>query len=238
MGSLLTHNSSTGKRIGKRLRRSLLILFSLLLLIRLFFLVPARVVSSSMFPALHVGDIILADKTSYGLRLPVTNTRIFGTGLPHRGDVVLFIFPGNKKQVYLKRIIGLPGDIVTLEGRQVFVNGKRISVEQGCMEAKKGAGAGPSPAVPADCQGEEILSDMKYTVLYDKNDNKPGVMQRFLVRPNHYFVLGDNRDHSVDSRSWGFVPEQNLIGRPFIILFSWNKRINKVAWHRVGMHVH
>lgn len=234
MGSLSNHNSSTRKTSGKRLRRSLLILFSLLLLIRLFLLAPARVISSSMFPTLHVGDILLADKTCYGLRLPFTNTKILETGQPHRADIVLFLFPDKKHQVYLKRIIGLPGDVIILKGHSLFVNGRQVILKSTCMQETVTL----NDKAHIFEQGKEILSGSSHAVLFDANLTARREQRSFEVPAENYFVLGDNRDHSIDSRSWGFVPEENFIGRPFLILFSWNTRTNSVAWTRVGMHVH
>ena len=233
MRSLLPHNLSTGNRIGKWLWRSLLILFSFLFLVRLFFLVPARVVSGSMMPTLQIGDILLVNKTCYGLLLPFSNKKILATGLPQRGDIVLFVYPQDKHQVYLKRIIGLPGDTVLLKGHFLSVNGRKIVTRPNCIRKKNAV----DHKGYHTCEGEEILSGRVHAVVFDGNALTNTETRRFEVPAGKYFVLGDNRDHSFDSRTWGFVPDENLIGRPFVILFSWNSALHRIDWPRMGMNV-
>ncbi len=205
-----------------------------LVVLRLFVLLPVRVVSESMLPTLHIGDILLADTTCYGLRLPFFHTRILDTGLPHRGDIVLFAYPLDKHRVYVKRVIGLPGDVVSLNGHSLFLNGRQVIMKSICsLDAIPGTRKG-HPVL----QWEEVLANTAHALLFDGDGDNNGETLRFQVPAGKYFVLGDNRDHSIDSRTWGFVPDENLIGRPFIILFSWDPDKHRIDWPRTGMHIH
>ncbi|HHD63395.1 MAG TPA: signal peptidase I [Desulfobulbaceae bacterium] len=213
--------------------RALLLLLFLLILLRLFFIVPARVLSASMMPSLQIGDILLVNKMSYGLWLPFSNIKIMNIGKPDRGDVILFAFPGNKKKAYLKRVIGLPGDVITLQDHTLSLNGRNIPV--------KSIGEQISVTVNHKSrlleEEKEMLPGQNHAVLFDKNLSCNGKLTRYEVPAGRYFVLGDNRQYSFDSRAWGFVPEKNLIGHPFVILFSWNPVMNRVDWSRTGMRV-
>lgn len=229
----MTNQPNNHPSPARWLRRVLLAGFLFLLFVRLFFLVPARVVSGSMMPTLQTGDIVLVNKTCYGLRLPFSNTKILETGQPFQGDIVLFTYHLDKHQVYLKRVIGLPGDIVLLKGHLLFVNGKKIVTRPICIREKNAVDHKEYHTY----EGDEILSDRVHGVLFDSNVSTNREIKRFEVPAGKYFVLGDNRDHSVDSRAWGFVPAENLIGRPFVILFSWNSVMHSIDWPRIGMHV-
>ncbi len=186
-----------------------------------------------MLPTLHVGDILLVNKTCYGLRLPFSNKIILGTGVPRRGDIVLFSYPLDKHQVYLKRVVGLPGDTVQLRGHSLMVNGRQIVTKPICIQDTGVI----NPKAHFICEADEILSDRVHAVLFDENVSAADETIRFEVPAGEYFVLGDNRDHSIDSRTWGFVPYENLIGRPFVILFSWNSAMHRIDRPRMGMHV-
>jgi len=224
------HNKRSVLRPGRILITGLFVLVGL----RLFVLLPVRVVSGSMLPTLHVGDILLADITCYGLRLPFFHTKIFDTGLPQRGDIVLFAYPPDKHQVYLKRVIGLPGDVVVLKGHSLFLNGKQVIAQPACIQDR----AALHSEEHFTREGEERLGDKVHAVLFDGDGSAGRETRRFEVPAGEYFVLGDNRDHSVDSRKWGFVPDENLIGRPFVILFSWDTSKHRIEWSRTGMNIH
>ena len=224
------HNKRSILRPGRILIACLLVLVGL----RLFVLLPVRVVSESMLPTLHIGDILLADITCYVLRLPFFHTRILNTGSPQRGDIVLFAYPLDKRQVYLKRIIGLPGDVVVLKDHSLFLNGKQVIVQPACIRDR----AALHSKEHFTWEGKERFGDRDHAVMFDGDGSADRATRRFKVPAGAYFVLGDNRDHSVDSRKWGFVPNENLIGRPFVILFSWDTSRHRVEWARTGMNIH
>jgi signal peptidase I len=229
----LKNQSKNRSSVGKRAGRFLLLFLFLLILLRLFFIVPARVLSVSMMPSLQVGDILLVNKMSYGLRLPFSNIKIMNIGKPDRGDVILFEFPGNKNKAYLKRVIGLPGDVITLQGHTLSLNGRDVPVEP--IGEKISVRINHKPHLLEE--EKEMLPGQNHAVLFDNNLPFNDKLTRYEVPPGGYFVLGDNREYSFDSRAWGFVPEKNLIGRPFVVLFSWNPVMNRVDWSRIGMRV-
>lgn len=203
--------------------------------LRSFIVEPFRIPSGSMLPSLHIGDFILVSKFSYGIRLPVVNKKVFGIGEPKRGDVVVFRFPRDESVNYIKRVIGLPGDHIVYEGKRLYVNGDLISDT-----------VAPSSGAPSE--GEMAYDATRYTEHLTGVDHDIWLSRRSdygatydrVVPPGHYFVMGDNRDHSNDSRYWGFVPEENLVGRAFLIWFSWDSRDDRpwfwqrIAFDRIG----
>ncbi|MGH8145704.1 MAG: signal peptidase I [Rhodanobacteraceae bacterium] len=210
------------------------------LVFRTFLLEPFRIPSGSMMPTLLVGDFVLVNKFSYGLRLPVTNTKILDTGEPQRGDIAVFRYPKNPKEDYIKRIIGLPGDTITVKGEQVYIDGKPmpqtlIGPYHGTDKVSIRMEENPNMS-PVTLHAED-LGIVKHKILqfaYIEPDPCSGGTRlagggcRWVVPKGHYFAMGDNRDDSADSRFWGFVPEQNLAGKAFLIWFSL------ADWHRIG----
>lgn len=204
----------------------ILIVFAL----RSFVVEPFRIPSGSMLPSLVVGDFILVNKFGYGIRLPVINTKIINVGEPQRGDVAVFRYPRDPSVNYIKRIIGLPGDHIVYDNKRLYINGKMMP-----------QGQATSYAVRLDGRLEyetarvtENLDGVKHSILLSPRPD-PSVSE-FDVPPGHYFVMGDNRDHSNDSRYWGFVPEANLVGKAFFIWFSWDHtRASPWFWQRVDM---
>ena len=207
----------------------ILIVFAL----RSFVVEPFRIPSGSMLPSLLIGDFILVNKFAYGIRLPVVNKRIVGAGAPKRGEVAVFRFPGDPSINYIKRIIGLPGDHVVYRGKRLYVNGKLM--EQAPLGAYRLANA--------EAAGEALrLSEQVDGIQHDilTTDRPEYGLSEFRVPPGHYFAMGDNRDHSNDSRYWGFVPDENLVGRAFMIWFSCDMShpglffCGRVFWDRIG----
>jgi signal peptidase I len=179
-----------------------------------------------MIPTLLIGDFILVNKFSYGVRLPITHSKILDTGSPERGDVAVFRFPDNPRLDYIKRVIGLPGDEVIYENRQFVVNGQAIELE-GEMPYVSPVNelAVPGAVVREELLGEETHEILEYPVEVPKRSGT------FVVPEGQYFMVGDNRDRSNDGRFWGFVPEENLVGKARFIWMHWN---GGIIWSRLG----
>ncbi|WP_294768445.1 signal peptidase I [uncultured Rhodoferax sp.] len=205
-------------------------------LLRSFLFEPFRIPSGSMIPTLLVGDLILVNKFTYGIRLPVLNTKITEGNKPQRGDVMVFRYPPKPSQDYIKRVIGVPGDTVAYLNKRLTVNGQPV----------------PTTSVPEFFdedstrilkQFEETVGEKKHRILNDPrvpafvpgadrfegfeacNYTVEGVTCK--VPEGHYFMMGDNRDNSLDSRYWGFVPDQNIVGKAFFVWMNFGnlKRI-------------
>jgi signal peptidase I len=204
--------------------------------LRSFLVEPFKIPSGSMIPTLLVGDLILVNKFTYGLRLPVLNTKITEGTAPKRGDVMVFRYPPKPSLDYIKRVVGVPGDTVQYINKRLTVNGQPVATtsmpdffDEDAMRYFK--------------QYEESLGDKKHRVLND--DERPAFIPgadnfagrdgclysvegvRCKVPEGQYFMMGDNRDNSLDSRYWGFVPEKNIVGKAFFVWmnFSSLKRI-------------
>lgn len=200
----------------------------LVLLLRSFVVEPFRIPSGSLKPSLLVGDFVAVNRFAYGLRLPVVNKKIVPVSEPEPGDIVVFRWPPNPSIDYIKRIIGVPGDTIRYTDKQLYRNGE--PVEQEFISYTL---AIDDNGVPRSVQlFKEQLGDKKYSI-YERPD-APGEDFEVTVPEGHYFVMGDNRDASADSRSWGFVPDKYLVGKAFIIGFSWDGLNNKVRWQRIG----
>lgn len=231
------------------------------LLLRAFVFEPFRIPSDSMMPTLLDGDFILVEKFSYGLRLPITNTRILDTGGPKRGDVVVFRYPLNPSENYIKRVVGLPGDHVVVRSDRLIINGKAVPFEvtgtytDGCyinmQFATERLGSHTHPAllcpVPLEVTPYPLpgcpRSDARGYVCGD--EPPPGAMPLVepqvvtkVVPPGEYLMIGDNRDNSDDGRVWGFVPDKDLVGKATYIWFNWDPgRSGGPIWGRIGMRI-
>jgi signal peptidase I len=162
-----------------------------------------------MIPTLLIGDFIVVNKFAYGLRLPVLNTKFVSLGDPERGDVVVFRYPVDPKVNFIKRMVGLPGDTIAYRDKRLFINGEEVAaVEQG----RYASSAVKCDTPRADAMRlQESLGAVTHDILIHENSGSRN--QQWVVPEGHYFVMGDNRDRSNDSREWGFVPEENLMGR-------------------------
>lgn len=200
--------------------------FLVVLVLRSFLFEPFRIPSGSMIPTLLVGDFILVNKFSYGVRLPITHTKILDTGAPERGDVAVFRYPDNPRLDYIKRVIGLPGDEVVYNDRQFIVNGEVIATE-GEIPYVSPVDDNPvrGAVVRSELLGEEPHDILEFPA---ETSKRPGT---FVVPDGHYFLVGDNRDRSNDGRFWGFVPEENLVGKARFIWMHWN---DGIIWSRLG----
>jgi signal peptidase I len=204
------------------LSRSLFPVILIVLVIRSFIVEPFRIPSGSMIPTLIPGDFILVNKFAYGLRLPVTHDLIFGDGAPERGDVVVFRYPRDESQDYIKRVVGLPGDRIRYQNKRLYING--VLMPQELIGHYGGPGG-------AEVRSED-LGEVTHPILVFPSSPDRGFV--YEVPPEQYFVMGDNRDRSSDSRYWGTVPEENLVGEAFLIWMSWNAAEFSVNWERIG----
>lgn len=194
----------------------------LVFVIRTFVVEPFKIPSGSMMPTLIAGDFIAVNKFSYGLRLPVFNKQILKIGEPERGDVFVFHYPKNPSIDYIKRVIGLPGDKIRYENKRLYINDQIIS--QSVIGEY-------NYLLNADLQViakefDEALGNINHSILIHDFPNSEPV--EFIVPDKHYFAMGDNRDNSSDSRVWGFVPDNLLVGKAFVI---W---LNLDQFKRIG----
>jgi signal peptidase I len=187
------------KPLWREYGEALVIALALALVIRAFLVQAFSIPSGSMQPTLLIGDYLLVNKFIYGIRNPLTNKILISMAKPQRGDVVVFIYPQDPTKDYIKRVIGLPGDRVQIINKKVYINGK-------LLETPQAVNTDPL-IIPADRGSHESV----------RRDNLGPV----VVPEDSYFVLGDNRDHSYDSRFWGFVSLDALRGKAFVIYFSW-----------------
>ncbi|MGY8865991.1 MAG: signal peptidase I [Methylophagaceae bacterium] len=203
------------------------------LVIRSFLYEPFRIPSASMVPTLHIGDFILVNKHSYGIRLPVVNIKLINVSKPERGDVVVFRYPPQPEVDYIKRVVGLPGDHVKYSNKMLYINGE---VMKQSLLKKNSELFGVVPI------NNKVLSEQ----LGDKSHEialaprRQRVMIDEIIPEGEYFVMGDNRDNSSDSRFWGTVPEGNLVGKAFYIWMSWdcNASWSCIGWKRLGGLIH
>ena len=221
-------------------------------LLRSFLAEPFKIPSSSMRPTLEVGDFILVNKFTYGIRLPIIEKKIVPLGDPHRGDVVVFRYPLNPSQDFIKRVVGVGGDTVQYRDKQVTVNGtpwpqqpdgtytyleglrveslqRSIELTDGRQDLAHTVSANPQ-AAPVYQQNVRPFPNRE-----DCDYNDRGFTCR--VPAGHYFMMGDNRDNSDDSRYWGFVPDDHIRGKAFFIWFNWDD-ISSFAFKRVGRGIH
>lgn len=222
----------------------------LVFVFRSSFYEPFRIPSGSMIPTLMIGDFILVDKQSYGLKFPFSDLTIgqinldpfyiSGPKTPERGDVVVFKFPSDPNVDYIKRIVGMPGDEIEVKNKTVFINGKAyVGTEK------------EHPEILNDMDDsfkgysfkfyEFTKSDKKFVIQIDKDNYYKLNSPKVKVPPNHYFMMGDNRDYSYDSRGWGFVPFKNIKGKAISVWmsakFPFGKESGKLRLNRIGLKI-
>ncbi len=203
------------KSIIREYTESIIIAILLALVIRAFVVQAFKIPSGSMKPTLLVGDHILVNKFIFGIkmRVPFTsiNTTLIPISSPKRNDVVVFIYPVDPKKDFIKRVIGLPGDTVQIKDKQIYINHLPMEDPHGVHSDQMVI---PEAEQPRDNTGP------------------------IIIPPNKFFVMGDNRDESYDSRYWGFVDQKEIIGQAFIIYWSWDRTEFGVRWKRLGSLIH
>jgi signal peptidase I len=208
--------------------RSFLPVLLLVFSVRSFGYEPFRIPSGSLKPTLLVGDFILVNKFTYGLRLPVAHTKIFSVNEPERGDIVVFREPPKESRDLIKRVIGLPGDHITYKNKVLYINGQEMPQKFEKYDTDQRDSFDPWQVT----EKQENLSGIThhiYQISATENDDFD-----VIVPAGHYFMMGDNRDDSADSRSWGFLPEKNIIGKATRVLVSFDTFTHPVRWERTG----
>ncbi len=197
--------SKTGKSFWRENFEAIIIAVILALLIRTFVVQAFKIPSGSMLETLQIGDHILVNKFIYGTRVPFTNLKLLPVRKPERGDIIVFKYPVDEKRDFIKRVIGIPGDVMEIRDKIVYVNGRE-------------------------------LADDEY-VIYRDDNIIPGQRDNFgpeTVPEDSYFMMGDNRDGSFDSRFWGYVKEEEILGKALIIYWSWDRDNKRPRLGRIG----
>jgi signal peptidase I len=198
-------------------------------LLRSFLYEPFRIPSGSLEPTLLTGDFILVNKYDYGLRLPVIHTKLVSFNEPKRGDIIVFRWPPNPSVDFIKRVIGVPGDRISYIDKTLYVNGNKVPQEF-LQDTTNEDGSGEMLNVE---EKQENLLGVKHSI-YQNPSRSNDDFKDIVVPDNMYFVMGDNRDDSADSRYWGFVPERNIVGKANLVWMSWDSHDHTVRWKRMG----
>lgn len=208
--------------------RSFFPVLLIVLVVRSFLFEPFRIPSSSMVPTLLVGDFIFVNKFTYGLRLPVVNNKVWDLGQPERGDVIVFRLPADPSTNYIKRLVGLPGDTVIYLNRRLYINGQIVNSEaMGKYDGESQRGA---------MLYNEQLGNADHEILLTPGQRS--LEGTFVVPAGHYFMMGDNRDNSRDSRyqGVGIIPEGNIVGKAVRVWMNWSFP-KMPRWSRIGNEI-
>jgi len=203
--------------------------FIAVLALRSFLIEPFRIPSGSLEPTLNVGDFVAVSKFSYGVRLPLLEKKVITVNEPKTGQIAVFRWPPDPSFDYIKRVIGVPGDMVSYHDKQLTINGKLA--QQTFLEYTTDESSGQAVA-----RYNENLNGTVHDIYIHPND--PAVDFDVTVPKGAYFMMGDNRDDSADSRFWGFVSEENLRGRAFLVWMSWNGKKDTIRWKNIGQLIH
>ena len=202
------------------------------LFIRQFVVEAFKIPSGSMIPTLDIGDHLLVNKFVYGPRIPFTDTRIFTWKEPKRGDIIVFKYPENEDKNFIKRVVGLPGDKIEIKNGRLFINDEPVSITPVEASDEKRGGAG-YPYYDKPKLYDEQLGTVKHEIQYLRDQSGYNFGPK-TVPADSVFVMGDNRDNSQDSRVWGFVRRNKILGRALIIYWSWDGDDRWVRWERIG----
>lgn len=209
---LLAEVRNNKKSVVREYGEAFLYAIILALVIRTFVVQAFKIPSGSMIPSLLVGDHILVNKFIYGIKIPFTDIEVFSFEEPQMGDIIVFKYPKDEKRDFIKRVIALPGERVEIRNKRVYIDGKLLKESYAIFNQE-------------DSFLESSISN---------RDNYEPV----TVPPGHLFMMGDNRDNSMDSRFWGFLEEKKIKGKAFLIYFSWESERHRVRWNRLFKVLH
>lgn len=201
-------------------------------ILRSFIFEPFRIPSGSMLPTLKSGDFILVNKFQYGIRIPIINKKLIPLQNPKAGDVLVFRYPVDPSIDYIKRVVGLPGQTVRYEGNQLYIDGRRVDITPDgqyfepdqnnyVSEFTESLGATTNQILLNTQQSQDYMPITRFPYIENCDYTRQAV--ECLVPEGNYFVMGDNRDNSLDSRYWGFVPDENIVGRAFFIWMNFSE---------------
>ena len=210
--------------------RSTFVVFLLVFVLRTFIAEPFRIPSKSLVPSLWPGEFILVNKFIYGIKWPLTHRQIIDIKQPKRGDIVVFRWPPEPAIFYVKRVIGLPGDTISYVDKRLTINGKVVPQQlvKGTLDDDATGHVWPVNEYREALPGQTHL-------LYRRPQIPAKTMKNIVVPQGQYFMMGDNRDSSNDSRYWGFVPSQNIVGKAFLVWLSWDSLRWRIRWRHLGL---
>ncbi len=226
---------------GKNIKRPLIIEYSraffpvllLVFLIRSFVVQPYRVPTGSLEPTVIPGDFILVNQYDYGIRFPVWDKKLFSVGEPKRGQIALFYYPVNHDLTFVKRVIGLPGDHISYINKELYINGKKQPQKFLADDTR----LNDFGQLVTYQKYEETLNGVKHDI-FIRQDVPTTNFYNVVVPKDAYFMMGDNRDESDDSRYWGAVSEKQLIGHALFVWMNWDSTAanwyDRIRWHRIG----
>ncbi|MBW2599195.1 MAG: signal peptidase I [Deltaproteobacteria bacterium] len=203
--------SKNRKSVVREWSEAIIIAILIALFIRTFVVQAFKIPSGSMKPTLQIGDHLLVNKFSYGIKIPFVRETLVPIGNPQRGDIVVFIYPMDRTKDFIKRVVGIAGDTIEIKDKEIYLNGS-----------------------PYD-DGHGVYTD---SILFPASIQPRDNFGPITVPAEHIFVMGDNRDQSYDSRFWGFVDLKDVLGKALIIYWSWNKNNKDVRWSRMGSILH
>lgn len=209
--------------------RSFFPVFFLVLLLRSFLVEPFRIPSGSLEPTLLVGDFLAVNKFAYGFRLPVWEKKVISVANPKSGEIAVFRWPPDPSYDYIKRVIGVPGDKITYKNKVLAVNGEQMKQTFVAYSTDESSGK-------AVAQYRENLNGIEHDI-YIRPDVAATDFE-VTVPQGQYFMMGDNRDDSADSRYWGFVADEYLRGKAFLVWMSWNGKTDSIRWSKIGRFIH
>ncbi len=200
--------------------RSFFPVLAIVLVLRSFLVEPFQIPSGSMLPTLEVGDFILVNKYTYGIRLPVAGTKLMSLNDPVRGDVMVFRYPGDRKTNYIKRVVGVAGDKIRYQDKTLYINDEPVTEKH-------------LANFDSIRLFEEQLGEISHQIFKNRRVSSTAGAGEWVVPEGHYFVMGDNRDHSNDSRFWGMVPDELVVGKAFAIWMHWEELLSIPSFARV-----
>ncbi|WP_163097101.1 signal peptidase I [Acidithiobacillus ferrianus] len=214
--------------------RSFFPVLFIVFLIRAFLFEPFQIPSGSMIPTLRVGDFVLVNKFQWGLRLPLIHTPITRGSPVEAGDVMVFRYPKNPRIDYIKRVIGLPGDTIEVKGNDLYINHKLVPQKYiGTFDYRPEGQGAEGMVIPAREYAQELGGHTFHIIEFDTPEAQMN-FGPFKVPPHAYFMMGDDRDNSNDSRFWGMVPQRNIVGKAMFVWFSWNAEDWSIRWKQIG----